>query len=204
MSVIYQLKIELVGSHPKVWRSLTVPSNTPFDELHDIIQISMGWEDEYPFEFTIGETTVRDFGPEIDMGENPYDRDAMDAVLDELVTMVKTRFTYIYNFHDRWEHQITLEKISPSEGKSKHPVCIGGESACPPDDCGGISRYQNMLDVLADEKHPEHNNIKKQLGEPEDVALFNIEEVNARLRRYSEEWDEILDDTGKIIDRLED
>jgi hypothetical protein len=138
------------------------------------------------------------------MGDNPYDRDAMDCVLDELITMVKTRFTYIYNAHNRWEHQIILETISPSEDESPHPVCIGGERACPPDDCGGILRYRNMLDVLADEKHPEHINIKKQLGEPEDVARFNIEKVNAKLRRYSEEWDEIYDETEKIIDGLED
>jgi hypothetical protein len=181
-----------------------VSGNTPFDHLHDIIQIAMGWKDEYSFEFTIGETTVRDFGPELDMGDNSYDRDAMECVLDELITMVKTRFTYIYNFHNPWEHQITLEKISPSEEESKHPVCIGGERACPPDDCDGILRYQNMLNLLADEKHPEHINIKKQLGEPEDVAHFNIKKVNAKLRRYYQEWDEIYDETGKIIDGLED
>jgi hypothetical protein len=55
VSIIYQLKIELTGSHPKIWRRLTVSGNTPFDHLHDIIQMAMGWKDEYPFEFTIGE-----------------------------------------------------------------------------------------------------------------------------------------------------
>ena len=70
-----------------------MPGNTSFDHLHDIIKICMGWKDDHPFEFTINETRVRDFGPEIDAGDNPYDRDAMDAVLDELVSMVKTKFT---------------------------------------------------------------------------------------------------------------
>lgn len=166
--MIYQLKIDLAGSHPKIWRKITVPSNTPFDHLHDIIQIAMGWKDEYPFEFIINETTVRGFGPDIDMGANPYDRDAMDAVLDELVTMIKTRFTYIYNFHDRWEHQITLEKILFSGEAPVYPVCIGGERGCPPD------------------------------------VLFNIEEVNAMLRRYSEEWDEIYAETEEDIEDLND
>src|SRR5690606_18619008 len=148
-------------------------------------------------------TKVRDFGPELDMGDDPYERDAMDAMLDELVTMVNTRFTYTFNLHDRWEHQITLEKILPYAEESEHPVCVGGERACPPDDCGGISRYQDMLNALSDQKHPEHINAKRQLGRPEDVALFSIEEINTELRRYSEEWDEIYDETGEIIDNLE-
>jgi hypothetical protein len=204
VSTIYQLKIELAGSHPKIWRRLTMPSNTPFDHLHDIIQISMGWNDEYPFEFISNETTIRDFGAEVDMGDDPYYRDATETDLDELVTMVKTRFTYIYNFHDHWEHQITLEEILPSGEAPVYPVCTGGEGGCPPDDCGGISRYQEMLNVLADEKHLGHNTLKKQLGDPEDVALFNIEEVNARLRRYLEEWDEIYSETEEDFEDPDD
>lgn len=164
----------------------------------------MGWEDEYPFEFTINETTVRDFGPALDLGEDPNDRDAMDAVLEELVTMVNAKFTYHYGFHDTWEHTVTLEKILHSEEGSAQAVCIGGERSCPPDDCGGISHYQKMLEVLGDDNHPEHNNIKRQLGGPESVAHFNMEDVNVNLRRYSEEWDEIYDETGEIIDNLED
>lgn len=164
----------------------------------------MGWKDEYPFKFIINETTVRDFGPDVDMGNNPYDRDAIEIDLDELVTMGKTRFTYIYNFQDHWEHQITLEEILSSDEAPVYPVCIGGERGCPPDDCGGISRDQHMLNALADEKHPEHNTIKKQLGEREDVALFNIEEVNARLRDYSEEWNEIYSETEEDFEDLDD
>lgn len=164
----------------------------------------MGWKDEYPFEFIINETTVRDFGPDVDMGDNPYDRDAIETDLDELVTMAKTRFTYIYNVQDHWEHQITLEEILPSGEAPVYPVCTGGERGCPPDDCGGISRYHEMLNALADEKHPEHNTIKRQFGEREDVALFNIEEVNTSLRRYSEEWDEIYSETGEDDEDLND
>ena len=163
----------------------------------------MGWEGEYPFEFIINETTVRDFGPDIDTGENPYDRDVIDTTLDELVTMAKTRFTYIYNFQDHWEHQITLEEIMSSSEAPAYPVCIAGEGDCPPDDCGGISRYQYMLNALTDEKHPEHNTIKRQLGEREDVSLFDREEVNARLKRYSEEWDEIYNETEEDFEDLD-
>jgi hypothetical protein len=202
VSIVYQLKIELVGSHPNIWRKIIVPGDTPFQHLHDVIQISMGWKDEYPFTFNINEITVRDFGPELDMEDNSYDRDAMGCALDDLVSMVKTRFFYTRTFHNAWEHRITVEKIFNAKEEPEHPVCIGGERGCPPDDCGGISRYQDMLNVLADEKHPDHNNIKKQLGEGEDVALFNIAEVNAKLRHYANEWDKIYDETERVLARL--
>ena len=204
MSIIYQLKIELTGSHPAIWRRLTVRGNTPFDHLHDIIQIAMGWNNEYPFEFTVNETKIRDFGPELDLGDNPYDRDAMDCVLDELVTMVHTRFTYSYGHHDRREHEIKLEKILHHEQESVPPVCIGGEGDSPVDGGGGISHPQKTLTVLADKKHRENSSIKRKLKGPEGVVPFNIDEINANLRRYSEEWEEIYDEATKTIDTLED
>ena len=180
MKVIYQLEIELAGSHPEIWRRVTVPNDTPFDQLNHIIQICMGWENEYQFEFIVNKTTVRDFGPELDMGENPYDRDAMSTVLDELITMIISRFTYTYG---HWKHQITLEKILYSDEGSEHPVCMNGHGACPPADLSDISHYEDG---------------------PENVMSFNIKEVNARLRRYAEEWEEIYDETGKIIDELDE
>lgn len=164
----------------------------------------MGWKDEHPYKFIINETTVRDFWPDLDAGDNPNDRDVIDTALDELVTMGKTRFTYLYSFQDLWEHHITLEEIIPSGEAPVDPVCVGGEGRCPPENSGGISRYQQMLNALADEKHPEHNIFKKQLGEWDDISLFNRDEVNTRLTRYSEEWDEISAETEEQIEDLDD
>lgn len=202
MSVLYKLKIELSGSDPRVWRRVTVPGSTTFDILHDIIQIAMGWNNEYEFTFDINGTIVYDFGPEVDLGDNPYERDALSASLDELVTMVGTRYQYIYG---SWVHDIILEEIVPhAKGESEDIDCNAGEGSCPPDSCGCISRYQSMLVVLADEKHPDHDNIKRQFGEWDDISPFDIEEVNARLERYSGDWLDIYDEADEIIDRLED
>ena len=93
-----------------------MPGNTPFDDLHDIIQISMGWRDEYPFEFTVNETTVRDFGPELDMGDNSYERDAMDSVLDELVTTVNT------SLHTRITFMTAGNAAIPSNERATTPA----------------------------------------------------------------------------------
>ena len=186
MTTIYKLRIELIGSDPKIWRSVTVPGNTTFDHLHDIIQIAMGWNNEYSFEFKIDDISVTDFGPEVDMGEDPTKRDAMDSFLDELVTKVDSTFTYIYNFDDLWEHQITLEEIFTSDEDFNPPVCTGGEIGCPPDDLGGVSVHQALLE------------------EEGIIADFDLEEVNDWLSEYAEEWEEIYRDSEELIEGLED
>jgi hypothetical protein len=50
---IYQLKIVLTGISPMIWRRLLVRSSTTIAELHYIIQIAMGWEDEHLNRFHI-------------------------------------------------------------------------------------------------------------------------------------------------------
>lgn len=194
MAHIYQLSIELKGSHPLIWRRIQVTDDTLFTDLHDIIQISMGWESGHTYEFMINKTRVYDFGPDVDTGDNPYERDSMDTSLSECVNMIKTRFTYVYDFGDSWEHTIKLEKILPETEGQEFPVCIEGERACPPEDCGGIWRYQHMLHVMADTNHPEHETIKEWLGQDWDADFFDIKQVNDTLQGYAEEWEEIYKD----------
>jgi hypothetical protein len=203
MTNIYQLKIELSGSEPKIWRTIVVPNNMLFEELHDVIQITMGWEGDEPFEFLVNKTRLCDFGPELDMGNNPYLKDVMDTTIDEMVAMINCRFTYFYGFNNKWEHQITLEKISPIEEGSELISCLGGERACPPDICEGISQYQEMLEILKDDKHTRFNSIHRQTGGSEAVAFFNMDEINDQLRLYAEDWKEIYDEDQDISEYLE-
>jgi hypothetical protein len=55
---------------------------------------------------------------------------------------------YTYDFGDNWEHEVLLEKILPRRTKVKYPVCLDGELACPPEDCGSIPGYYRCLEVL--------------------------------------------------------
>lgn len=196
MGHIYQLKVELVGSDPPVWRTLTVPGNTPFDHLHDIIQIAMGWQEESTYEFAVGDTRVSDFGYEIDNGENPDQRDTMDTFLDELVTMVKA--TFAYKLDDRREHKITLQEILHSDEDDACPVCIEGEGVCPSVDedlfhSGKIVQLNQQL---------EHSKSGKSDFIAEGNPRFDKDEVNASLRRYHGEWEEIYAEAGEVADGM--
>jgi len=52
--MIYQLKITLKRSKPPIWRRIQVNPGITFQQLHQIIQISMGWLDCHLHEFECG------------------------------------------------------------------------------------------------------------------------------------------------------
>lgn len=47
LPVTYQLKIVLVGISPMIWRRIKVSSDITIAELHYVIQIVMGWQEEH-------------------------------------------------------------------------------------------------------------------------------------------------------------
>jgi hypothetical protein len=93
----------------------------------------------------------------------------------------KSKFLYSYDFGDDWRHEIVVEKVLPSDPKVTYPVCMKGKRACPPEDCGGPWGYVELLDILADRKHPEHKSRKEWLGGDFDAEEFALDRVNAEL-----------------------
>lgn len=47
MSNTYQLKFTLRDSKPPIWRRVLVKNSTNLFELHQIIQVMMGWTDSH-------------------------------------------------------------------------------------------------------------------------------------------------------------
>lgn len=84
---------------------------------------------------------------------------------------------YIYDFGDGWEHTVKLEKILPRENGVNYPICIGGKRACPPEDYGGIWGYEQLLDIVSDKNHEEHEEMMEWLGGEFDPEHFDVEEV---------------------------
>lgn len=44
---------------------------------------------------------------------------------------------------------LTLEDIVLKKSGVKYPLCLDGQRACPPEDCGGIDGYQACVDMKA-------------------------------------------------------
>jgi len=96
----------------------------------------------------------------------------------------KRKFIYEYDFGDGWQHDVLTEKILPPDLSFKHPACLAGANACPPEDCGGIGGYYNLLEILADPKNPEQLDMKEWIGGELDPGRFDLNGINALLKRF--------------------
>ena len=58
---------------------------------------------------------------------------------------------YEYDFGDSWDHLITVERILPADpAVAPRAECLEGARACPPEDCGGVGGYADLLKILRD------------------------------------------------------
>ena len=95
------------------------------------------------------------------------------------------RIRYTYDFGDDWEHDLLVEDVLPAEPGVAYPRCLTGRRACPPEDCGGIWGYQELVEILTDPGHPEHSNRLEWLGLSSthefDPTTFDLAEINQNL-----------------------
>lgn len=180
---IYVFKITLRGSKPPIWRRVRVPGSFSLGALHRVIQVAMGWEDYHLHAFEIDSVRYGDPSTRDDMFDDfgEKEKDESKAKLGKLGLSVGDSFLYEYDFGDGWEHVIKVEQVlapfEVDEAGRGLPVCLKGKRACPPEDCGGIWGYAEMLEALADPASPEHAEWKEWAGEF-DPEEFDPEMTN--------------------------
>lgn len=176
---VYQVKITLLGvENPPVWRRVLVPAAIRLDRLHDVIQATMGWQNAHLHVFVDGQTYYGVPDPEL-----PF--------LDEGATRLSDlaapggSLLYNYDFGDSWDHEILIEEATVATPTGRYPQCVAGESACPPEDVGGVGGYARLIDILTEPGHEEHQDMLDWLGldNPNrfDPAHFDPTEANRRL-----------------------
>ena len=134
------------------------------EQLHKVIQISMEWEDAHLHQF-------------IEKGGNTYahprvieHKDIIDEryeLLESVFAAKGKRIAYEYDFGDSWLHQIEFEDMIESDsfdypfkswvkngkgvfsGKPRAAICVGGDRSAPPEDCGGIPGFEEILRLAA-------------------------------------------------------
>lgn len=180
MDKVYRLKITLKNVKPAVWRRVLVEDSTDLQSLHAIIQAVMGWSGSHLFQFIINGQYYSELSDESDDFNDA--EPAEDYALNEFVVRPKQKITYEYDFGDGWEHEILLEEILDKDSQTQYPECIAGKMACPPEDCGGPWGYAELLEVIKNPKHPEHEDMMDWLGGEFDPEYFSVEEVNEALQ----------------------
>ena len=170
-----QMRIELIGIDPPIWRRILCPSETTLDEFHVIVQRAMGWSNCHLHRFEIRDR---------DIGNADYLEDERKFSLKDVA--VNEHFVYEYDFGDSWEHDVHIEKEVPRDANASYPVCVAGQRKCPPEDCGGIRRYEYILGAHADGTLDADTKewIREGTGgEPFNPEQFDLATVNEELRK---------------------
>ena len=176
---VYILKITLEVVEPPVWRRVQVSGSITLERLHTVILKTMGWHDVHLHEF---EVSGKRYGqPEPDEPQYKVEPE-WKLSLRAAAPTEGARFRYVYDLGDGWGHELLVEAIQNHTGPLKHPVCLAGERACPPEDCGGPLGYANLLDVLRDRTHPEHQEMLAWVGRGFDPERFNLAAANRKLK----------------------
>jgi len=176
---VYQIKVALENAKPPIWRRLLVSADMTLGELHDVIQVAMGWNDCHLHLFESGGESYGT--PHPDDFEDVHDE--RRVMLGKVAPGEKSKLRYQYDFGDSWDHSILVEKVLDPDPSAHYPSCIKGVRHCPPEDCGGIWGYDSFLEAIADPKHPEHKEMLDWIGGEFDPEAFDLEETNAQLRR---------------------
>lgn len=177
---VYQLKVTLQGSKPPIWRRIQVPGAITLERLHDVLQVAMGWENYHLHQYFVGQTVYGE--PEPEAAFLGFDmRDERRARLSQVAPSEGDKFVYQYDFGDGWDHTVLVEKILAPEAGATYPRCLTGRRACPPEDCGGIWGYYELLEVLNDPNHPGYAEMREWAGGDLDPAAFSVDDTNAAL-----------------------
>ena len=153
---VARLKVTLKEIRPPIWRRIEVPLTFSFRQLSDIIVAAFGWSNSHLHEFEIGkrmepgERSIgmvdplddfpRFFGPPVE-----DDREVgLAGVLER-----GGRLIYRYDFGDDWALAILVEDVSPGAEGVVYPRVTGGRRSGPPEDCGGVWGYEEIVEALA-------------------------------------------------------
>jgi len=188
---IYQIRISLVGLAPPIWRSIQIPADYSFWDLHIAIQDAMGWSDNHLHEFRFYspiKKKMERIGPAgVEQPEGVLVE--WEEPLDEYMFIRNPSGIYRYDFGDSWTHAVQFEAELPAVPSQDYPLCLAGERKCPPEDCGGIEGYKDLLEIISDDEHPKYDSTVEWLGGSFDPEEFDPAEV--QFRDPKKRWDEL-------------
>ncbi len=179
----FQVRVDLVGSKPPIWRRLDLPSNLTLDRVHDVLQTAFGWTNSHLHRFTLASDR---YEREMEGILTPYDVEEgeegvleSEVRLDQFLAKKGDTLHYSYDFGDDWEHTVTLEATLPAiertaTGSTDAAVlCLAGKRQGPPEDVGGIYFYDHLITVAANPRHAEYREMVDQIG---SFELWNFKD----------------------------
>jgi len=144
----YIIQVFLYEVEPLIWRRFSMPGTATFADLHEVIQKVMGWNGEQSHQFRYGKgrslTSVISDSDKEQVAPGDTFQNEKEVMLSAFVgrRRLPLRLLYRYDYFDDWTHELVIEEKSEEDDG---PKMLGGERACPPDDCGGSFGYRECL-----------------------------------------------------------
>lgn len=177
----YKLKITIKTTKPPIWRRCIVPAGITFSQLTVILHKVIGWSGYHLSEYVFTNLKVR-FREEVSDADNFIFRekvlDSSKYIIDYYLDQVKN-FSYIYDFGDYWNHEVKIEEVL-DDYEYDYPTVLKYKLDTPPEDCGGVLGYYEMLEDISDAKTPEQLETKEWFED--SFVSYDLDKVNAMLR----------------------
>lgn len=148
-------------------RTLVVPADLNFYQLHRILQGAFEWHDCHLHQFILERD--ENGSPSKIIGVTDEDQDAFDEFmhvtrLDSVeyqigtVMQMYTKIEYEYDFGDGWMHTV-LCKGFIDDCEVPYPHCLEAIGDAPMEDSGGPSGFAEIMKVMNDPAHLEHREV---------------------------------------------
>ncbi|OPL08524.1 MAG: hypothetical protein AVO33_11280 [delta proteobacterium ML8_F1] len=151
----------------KARRRIIVPAQMSFKSLHRVLQYAYGWQNCHLYDFVIYDHQTqkplqRLVPEEEDLAYDDKARLMAGLTLEDFFPLHK-RGCYTYDFGDNWEHEIQLVR-SIDDYDTELPYLKEAQGQTPPEDVGGVGGFLSFREMMLDENHPMHDEMKNWVG----------------------------------------
>lgn len=176
MPTFLQLHLELRSVESSIWRQVLAPPQLSLAELHELIQVSMGWGNYRSYRFWRGGEA---WGP-ADL-DQPGVQSATETTLEQWLRQAGSPWIYQYHMKHHWEVQIT-----PQGSHTKRragPRLLGGAGNCPPEEVPGPAAYVQLLAAQQGEGDPADPYLA-WLSDHFDPDAFDLKATRREVRQW--------------------
>ena len=166
-------------------RTVMIPSNFNFYQLHRVLQKIFEWKDYHYHHFILKKdakgipTTIVQ---PLFMQDEIFGTQAIDSekITVREVFEKQNLIEYEYDFGDGWMHTIKLNRFIEN---CNDPCarCIELVGDAPMEDCGGAYGFDELMKILTDPNHSEYDNIVGWLGTSEWHSS-DLKHINFRIK----------------------